>query len=152
MGSFVSCNLSFIFELPLLLLRRIVLDATLCDKVCQWLVAGRWFSPCTQVSSTNKADRHNIAEILLNVVLNTINITLTQSYWLIIAKSPASSISAIFRTRTSSTIYENYIETSERWGQPLDNNFWLPLDWRSIKSWVGTTNLVFCNSYNVPTP
>jgi hypothetical protein len=28
---------------------------TLCDKVCQWLAAGRWFSP---VSFTNKTDRH----------------------------------------------------------------------------------------------
>ena len=28
---------------------RGVLDTTLCDKVCQWLVAGRWFSPCTPV-------------------------------------------------------------------------------------------------------
>ena len=26
-------------------LRRGALDTTLCDKVCQWLAAGRWFSP-----------------------------------------------------------------------------------------------------------
>jgi hypothetical protein len=25
-------------------------------QVCQWLVAGRWFSPDTPVSSTNKTD------------------------------------------------------------------------------------------------
>jgi hypothetical protein len=25
--------------------RRGVLDTTLCDKVCQWLATGRWFSP-----------------------------------------------------------------------------------------------------------
>jgi hypothetical protein len=31
-----------------------VLDIALCDKVCQWLVAGRWFSSGTPVSSTNK--------------------------------------------------------------------------------------------------
>ena len=24
------------------------LDTTLCDKVCQWLVAGQWFSLCTR--------------------------------------------------------------------------------------------------------
>jgi hypothetical protein len=35
-------------------LRRGVFDTTWCDKVCQWLVAGRWFSPGTPVSSTNK--------------------------------------------------------------------------------------------------
>jgi hypothetical protein len=44
---------------------RGILDTTLCDKVCQWLAAGRWFSPGTQVSSTNKTDRHEITEILL---------------------------------------------------------------------------------------
>jgi hypothetical protein len=40
-----------------------VLDTTLGDKVCQWLEAGRWFSPGTPVSSTNKTDRHDITEI-----------------------------------------------------------------------------------------
>ena len=34
-----------------------------------------WFSPGTLVSSTNKTDCHDIAEILLKVVLNTINQT-----------------------------------------------------------------------------
>jgi hypothetical protein len=31
-----------------------------------------WFSPGTPVSPTNKIDHHNIVEILLKVVLNTI--------------------------------------------------------------------------------
>jgi len=52
---------------------RGVLDTTLCDKVCQWLVTGQWFSPGTPVFSTNKTDSHDIAEILLKVVLTTIN-------------------------------------------------------------------------------
>ena len=52
-------------------LRRCVLDTTLCDKVYQWHAAGRWFSPSTPVSSF----RHDIAEILLKVALNTINQT-----------------------------------------------------------------------------
>ena len=43
----------------------------------QWLATGLWFSPDTLVSSTNKTNRHDITEILLKVVLNTI--TLTQS-------------------------------------------------------------------------
>jgi hypothetical protein len=55
-------------------LRRGLLNTTLCDKVCQWLVAGLWFSPGTPVSSTNKTDHHNITEILLKVALNTINL------------------------------------------------------------------------------
>jgi len=38
-----------------------------------WLATGRWFSPGTPVSSTNKTDRHDITEILLKVVLNIIN-------------------------------------------------------------------------------
>ena len=52
---------------------RGVLDTILCDKVCQWLATGRWFSPGTPVSSTNKTDRHDITEILLKVALNSIN-------------------------------------------------------------------------------
>ena len=51
---------------------RGVLDTTFCDKVCQWLAAGLWFSAGPPVSSTNKTDPHNITEILLKVVLNTI--------------------------------------------------------------------------------
>ena len=42
---------------------------TLCDKVCQWLAIGRWFSPGPLVSSTNKTNRHDITEILLKVAL-----------------------------------------------------------------------------------
>ena len=60
---------------PLVLWIRVPLRArstTLCDKVCQWLAAGRWFSPGHPVSSTNKTDRHHITEILLKVALNTI--------------------------------------------------------------------------------
>ena len=48
---------------------RGVLDTTSCDKVYQWLVTGRWFSP---VFSTNKTDHHDTAEILLKVALSTI--------------------------------------------------------------------------------
>jgi hypothetical protein len=47
---------------------------SLGDKVGQRLVTGRWFSPGTPVSSTNKTDRHDIAEILLKVTLNTITL------------------------------------------------------------------------------
>ena len=45
---------------------------------CQRLAAGRWFSPGTQVSSTNKTDCHDTTEILLKVALNTI--TQTKSF------------------------------------------------------------------------
>jgi hypothetical protein len=55
-----------------------VLDATLCYKVCQRLAADQWFSLGTEpeVSSTNKTDCHDIAEISLKVALNTINQTI----------------------------------------------------------------------------
>jgi hypothetical protein len=38
-------------------------------------VTGQWFSPGSPVSYTNKTDCHNITEILLKVVLNTITFT-----------------------------------------------------------------------------
>jgi len=57
-----------------ILLRQCVLDTTLCDKVCHWLATGQWFSPGTPVFSTNKTDYHDITEILLKMMLNTINL------------------------------------------------------------------------------
>ena len=57
-------------------LRRGVLDTALCDKVCQWLVEGRWFSLSTLFFSTNKTDCQDITEILLKVALNNITLTL----------------------------------------------------------------------------
>jgi len=53
-------------------LGRSALDTTLCDKVCQWIAAGRWFSPGTPVSSTSKTDRHDMSEIFLKMALKTI--------------------------------------------------------------------------------
>jgi hypothetical protein len=46
----------------------------LCDKVCQWLAVGQWFSLGTPVSSTNNTDSQKITEILscfdiLNILL-----------------------------------------------------------------------------------
>ena len=60
---------------PLMLWVRISIRArctTLYDKVCRWLATGRCFFPGSPVSSTNNTDRHDIAEILLKVALNTI--------------------------------------------------------------------------------
>jgi hypothetical protein len=66
----------------LILLRWGVLHTTLCNKVCQWLAAGMWFTLGTPVSSTNKTDIHdiqNVTEILLKVALNTTTLTLPKS-------------------------------------------------------------------------
>ena len=65
---------------------RGILDTTLCDKICQWLVAGRLFSKGTLAFSTNKTDHHNITDILLKVALNTVSLSLTEIeifHWLI---------------------------------------------------------------------
>jgi hypothetical protein len=43
--------------------------AAASDKVYQLLAHGRWFSLGTPASSTTKTGRHDIAEILLKVVL-----------------------------------------------------------------------------------
>ena len=43
------------------------------DKVYQLLAHGLWFSLGTPVSSTTKTGRHDAAEILLKVALNTVN-------------------------------------------------------------------------------
>jgi hypothetical protein len=66
------CFILYIIFYIRIQIRRGVLDTTICDKVCQSLASGRWFSPDTPVSSTNKTDRHDIAEMLLKVALYTI--------------------------------------------------------------------------------
>jgi hypothetical protein len=42
---------------------------TLCDKVCQWIATGRWFSPGPPVSFTNKTD-HDITDTLFHSLQN----------------------------------------------------------------------------------
>ena len=54
--------------------RKGVQDTTLRDKVCQRLAAGLWFFRGTLISSTNKTDCHDITDILMKVVLNTISL------------------------------------------------------------------------------
>ena len=45
----------------------VVGSTTICDKVCQLLATGLWFSPGPPASSTNITDRHDITKILLNI-------------------------------------------------------------------------------------
>ena len=47
----------------------------ICDNVCQWFAAGRWFSQGTPLSTTNKNDHHDIIETLQKVELNIITLT-----------------------------------------------------------------------------
>ena len=51
------------------------------DKAYQLLDHGRWFSLGTQASSTTKTGRHDIAEILLKVALNTKNQSINTRKW-----------------------------------------------------------------------
>jgi hypothetical protein len=83
-----------------------VLDTTLCDKVCQWLVAGRCFSPGTPVSSTNKTYRREITQILLKVVLITITLTLSWS-----------------KTYTASMFHQNYGKQTDHEKYHVKNRF-----------------------------
>jgi hypothetical protein len=53
-----------------------ILDTTLSGQVCQGHATDRLFSPGIQVSSTNKTERHDIAEMMLKVALNTITLNL----------------------------------------------------------------------------
>jgi hypothetical protein len=79
----VTCSRSVVFSIQHYVIQFVsdlqqvggFLYTTLCDTVCQWLAAGRWFSPCISVSSTNKTDRHDIQ---VTVPLNTI--TLNNKY------------------------------------------------------------------------
>ena len=51
------------------------------DLYNDMLAHGRWFSPGTPASSTTKTGRHNIAEILLKVALNTKNQNQINLWW-----------------------------------------------------------------------
>jgi len=53
--------------------------AAASDKIYQLLAHRRWFSPGTPASSTTKTGRHDVAEILLKVVLHTKNQSINQS-------------------------------------------------------------------------
>jgi len=57
------------------------LETTVCNKVCQRIGTGRWFSPDIPVSSTNKTGRYDITEILLKVAINTITLTANDLRW-----------------------------------------------------------------------
>ena len=55
-----------------------LLHTTLWYKACQWIAAGLWFPASNPVFSNNKINRHmhDITELLLKVLLNTITLTL----------------------------------------------------------------------------
>jgi hypothetical protein len=77
---FLSFSSVFLFygDVPLVTLYGVYISplvriAATSDKVYQLLAHGQWFSPGTPASSTTKTGRHDIADILLKVALNTKN-------------------------------------------------------------------------------
>jgi len=60
-------------RLSLKITKKVHSTQTTSNKVYQLLAHGRWFSPGTPAYSTTKTGRHEIAEILLKVALNTKN-------------------------------------------------------------------------------
>jgi hypothetical protein len=65
-----------------------LLDTILCDKAGQCLAAGWLFSPGTAVTSANTTDRHDIAEILLKMALNTITLSLPLELFAVCVSMP----------------------------------------------------------------
>ena len=45
-----------------------ILNMTLTDNICQWFVAGQWFSVGTPVSHTYKTDYHNINDTRQQII------------------------------------------------------------------------------------
>jgi hypothetical protein len=70
-----SCIYNYLCNLclsRLMLCVRILIRArctTLCDGVCEWLAAGRWFTLYLPVFSINKTDRHEVTEILSQCII-----------------------------------------------------------------------------------
>jgi hypothetical protein len=55
---------------------------SLCDKVCQLLATGWWFSLGPPVSSTNKTERHDITKILFTAKNKYTNLEENREIWL----------------------------------------------------------------------
>jgi hypothetical protein len=69
--------------------------AAASDKAYQLLAHDRWFFPGTPASSTTKTGRHDIAEILLKMALNTINqIKSIFDIWILITPLVSSNSSS----------------------------------------------------------
>jgi hypothetical protein len=73
------------------------------------LAHGRWFSPGTPTSSTTKTGRHDIAEILLKVALNTIN------------QIKSNLIFSVYRISNSHNILDSLIRRMEQYANNLED-------------------------------
>ena len=74
------------------------------------LAHGRWFSPGTPASSTTKTGRHDIAEILLKVALNTKNNKHTSKPSYIICNISQTLQSTLYNDSQISILISTYLE------------------------------------------
>ena len=73
----ISCySITLYYDFQLYMDRR-GRDSWIYNYVCNHCLSGRRFSPGSPIFSINKSNRHDIAEILLKVTLNTITLILT---------------------------------------------------------------------------
>jgi hypothetical protein len=88
-----------------ILFRQGVLCTTLCDKVCQWLATGRWFSP---VSSTYKTDRHDIWN---NVFIYSSSFCMRFFHWVMVMVfyTTFNNISVISWRSVTDLIIKNFL-------------------------------------------
>ena len=87
-----------------------------CDKVCQWLTTGSWFSPCTPVLA-NRTDRHDITEILLKVALNTITLTHKDIRYTSDSEHPTAATIATSRTNFEPHKFHTECNFSTNWAK-----------------------------------
>jgi hypothetical protein len=132
-----------------------------CDKVCQWLATGQWFSLATPVSSTNKTDHHDITEILLKVVWNTIK----SFFFKLFQELPPFDISIIHIFRKRSMVTLMRYDLTGRWfslATPVSSTnktdhhditeILLKVVWNTITLTLGKYNLrkhTFLHTHNI---
>jgi hypothetical protein len=91
-----------------------VLDSKFCDKFCQWITRGRWFSPGTPVSSTNNTDHHNIA-YLYHIMLYLVHLVWTGfelTTFVVIVINCICSCKSNYHTITITTAPFKYLKKS----------------------------------------
>jgi hypothetical protein len=101
---------------------------TLCNKVCQWLATGRWFSPDIPVSSTNKTDHHDITEMLFKVALNAIKPTQSEITFQVDSDQRGITLMILCEIFTNSCLH-------------LFNLYWISSMFRCLK--VKTGSIIF---------
>jgi hypothetical protein len=90
-------------------------------KVCQWLETGRWFSPGTPVSSSNKTDRH------ARYNRNTINQTSNSLHQIELTQQKHRNIRFVVFLGTLNTECQKICSINHNydWENTYVNNWWM---------------------------